>query len=129
MTRRMMFLVGALLGIMVFAVTVSPPDDGGNSGPSSPPARTTADDDAFDVSVTLDAAASAQEETIEAKVGDRVQIIVEGDEPANVLLEELRTEPLDAGSPARFELLAETPGAYPLVLLEEDRRIGTLEIQ
>ena len=31
--------------------------------------------------------------------------------------------------PARFELLAETPGTYPLVLVDEERRIGTLEIR
>jgi len=31
--------------------------------------------------------------------------------------------------PARFELLAETPGTYPLVLVDEARRIGTLEIR
>ena len=38
-------------------------------------------------------------------------------------------EELEAGIPARFELLAETPGAYPLVLVNENRRIGTLEIR
>ena len=31
--------------------------------------------------------------------------------------------------PARFEMLAETPGTYPLVLVDEDRRIGSLEIR
>ncbi len=52
-----------------------------------------------------------------------------GSEPDSVALGDLRIEQLEAGMPARFELLAETPGTYPLVLVDEDRRIGSLEIR
>jgi hypothetical protein len=38
-------------------------------------------------------------------------------------------EDVDADTPANFELLADTPGTYPLVLLSDNRRLGTLEIR
>ncbi len=128
----MTLMVLALLGIMVLAVTVAPPDPGVQKDSTRAQQTSTAtglsDPDAFDVSETL-TTAPAEEETIEAELGDRVEIVVEGSRPDSIMLGELRTEQLEAGIPARFELLAETTGAYPLVLVNENRRIGTLEIR
>jgi len=128
----MTLMVLALLGLMVLVVTVSPPDPGVQNGSTreQETGSTTglSDPDAFDVSVTL-TTSSGEEQTIPADLGDRVEIVVEGSEPDSVALGELRMEQLEAGIPARFELLAETPGAYPLVLVNENRRIGTLQIR
>jgi hypothetical protein len=99
------------------------------ASPPAPPASTLVDSDEFDVTAKLTTTPGAKQKTIEAVLGDRVQIVVEGREPASVSLGDLRTEELERGVPARFELLAETPGAYPLTLVDEDRRIGTLEIR
>ena len=46
-------------------------------------------------------------------------------------LERLRLRPgqIRMGAATRFVLLAETPGTYPLRLIDEDRQIGTLEIR
>ena len=63
--------------------------------------------------------------TVEAEIGDRVQITVEGADADSVALGDLAMEDVEAGFPARFELLADTPGTYPLVLVNENRRIGT----
>ena len=41
---------------------------------------------------------------------------------------EVGFETTEPDSPARFELLAEAPGTYPIELLEADRQIGELEI-
>ena len=41
---------------------------------------------------------------------------------------EVGFETTEPDSPARFELLAEVPGTYPIELLEADRQIGELEI-
>ncbi len=132
----MTLLVLALLGLMVLVVTVSPPDQGGRKGaqtdttaPQAPSPELLSDPDAFDVQETLTTDGDAKPKTIEAVRGDRVQIVVKGSEPASVGLGELRIEQLEAGVPARFELLAETPGTYPLVVLDQNRRIGTLEIR
>ena len=130
----MTLVVLALLGLMVLAVTgtsTRTSSEGGAGRARTPdaPAAILTDPDAFDVTREVSAAPGAEAQTIEAEVGDRVQILVEGSEPDAVLLGELATRSVEAGIPARFELLAETPGAYPLVLVNEARRIGTLEIR
>src|SRR3954463_11181723 len=100
MTRRMTLLVLALMGVMVLVVTVAPP----NRDPTHPrkraqeastpvpPEPQLSDPDAFDVTAKLSAAPGAKLKTIEAELGDRVQIVVEGREPDSVALGELRTE-------------------------------------
>ena len=52
---------------------------------------------------------------------------MEGSQLDSVALGDLSMKSVEPGVPARFELLADTPGAYPVVLVNEDRRIGTLE--
>ena len=131
----MMFLVLGLVGLMVLVATVAPPEksrSGRGTATETPTPQASAlirDPDAFDVTATLSAAPGEKEQTVEAELGDRVQIVVEGNALDSVALGELRLEELEAGIPARFELLAETPGSYPLVLIASDRRIGTLEIR
>jgi hypothetical protein len=134
MTRRMTLIVLALVGSMVLVVTVAPPDSGTRKGAQStatpsPLAASLSDPDAFDVSETLSAAPGATARTVEAEIGDKVEIIVEGPVIDSIALGDLSMEDVEADVPARFELLADTPGAYPLVLVNEERRIGTLEIR
>ena len=85
------------------------------------------DPDAFDVSATL--STEKEDQTIEAELGDRVEIVVNGSEPDSVALGDARIELLEDAAPARFQLLAEFTGSYPLVLMSENRRIGSLEIR
>ena len=135
MTRRTTLIVLSLLGLMVLVVTFAPQQtpvqDDARSTPT--PAATTGvdltDPAAFDVTETLSTEPGADVKSFEAELGDRVEIVVEGEQPEAVQLGEISTQAVEAGDPARFELLAETPGAYPLVLVNEGRRIGTLEIR
>jgi hypothetical protein len=133
MTRRMTLLVLALVGLMVLVVTVSPPQRGrtGRTEATATPTPTRApllsDPDAFDVTATF--SVSKRGQTVRAELGDRVQIVVNGNQPDAVQLGELDTEDVERGLPARFALLADTPGSFPLVLLGEDRQIGTLEVR
>jgi hypothetical protein len=135
MTRRMSVIVLVLVGLMVLVVTIAPPERGVRNGsaatvtPEEASMAPLSDPDAFDVSAKLSAAPGAAQKTIDAEVGDRVQIIVEGTGVDTVALGDLDETTVEADSPARFELLADTPGRYPLVLLDEGRRIGTLEIR
>jgi hypothetical protein len=94
------------------------------------PSQLALDPDEMDVTATLNAdEQQVQPQTIEATLGDDVEIVVEGTGPGSVALGELQTEPYSDGLPARFRLLAQTQGAYPLVLADENRQIGTLEIR
>ncbi len=128
----MMLLVLAVMGVMVLVVTVSPPkpdgQNGGREEATGPPqSASVSDPNAFDVSATLSTEEEGQ--TIEAELGDRVEIIVNGREPDGVALGDMRIEALDDVAPARFQFLAEFTGSYPLVLVSENRRIGSLEIR
>ena len=78
------------------------------------------------VEATLDAASEGQR--VKAEVGQIVRIVVNTDELDSVQLGDLGTETADPESPARFELLADEPGTYPIELLEAERKIGELEI-
>jgi hypothetical protein len=87
----MMLVALALMGLMVLAVTVSPPDPRVNRGASSTPAPSPltprlSDPDAFDVSATVSADPGSKQQTIEAVLGDRVEIVVEGREADSVAL-------------------------------------------
>jgi len=132
----MTWIVLALLGVMVFAVTVSPPDRDAKNGSTASvtPTPTSGsepltDPDAFDVTMKLSTAPDAAKKTVDAEVGDHVEILVEGAEPDSVALGEVSVEDVDADTPASFELLADTPGTYPLVLLSDNRTLGTLEVR
>ena len=58
-----------------------------------------------------------------------MEITVDGIEPDGVAVGDLAMDALEPGDSAHFELLADTPGSYPLILVNEDRRIGTLTIR
>ncbi|MBE2316610.1 hypothetical protein DVA67_011530 [Solirubrobacter sp. CPCC 204708] len=130
MTRRMTLLVLAIVGLMVLVVTVSPPRTAqrGTAGPSSTPGALLSDPDEFDVTATLSADGDASPQTIEATLGDDVEIVVEGEGPGRVALTGLQSDVFETGLPARFTLMAETPGTYPL-LVDDERQIGTLTIR
>ena len=126
----MMLLVLAIVGLMVLVVTVTPPRTPSQSGSQAPSVPRLVPDDSgdYDVSATLSADGDAKPQTIEAALRDNVEIIVEGVGPASVSLGDLRTNVYEEGLPARIPLMAETPGAYPLVL-DNERRIGTLQVR
>ncbi|HWK27941.1 MAG TPA: hypothetical protein VNS09_15355 [Solirubrobacter sp.] len=130
MTRRMTLIVLALVGLMVLVVTVSPPQPSVQD--PAPPAPTTtaqlSDPNAFDVTATIDAGAS-KPVTVDAELGDRVELTVESATLDSVALGDLQMRTADKGEPARFELLADTPGDYPVMLVNANRRVGTLAIR
>jgi hypothetical protein len=128
----MMLLVLAVMGVMVLVVTVSPPNPGVDRGgrgaaTETPQSASVSDPNAFDVTATL--STDDADQMIEAELGDRVEIVVNGRAPDSVALGDMRIEALDDVAPARFQFLAEFTGTYPLVLVSENRRIGSLEIR
>jgi len=106
----MTLLVLAIIGLMVLVVTVSPPRSPSQRETETPAATETAlvdDPDEFDVTATVNAdEETLTPQTIEAELGDDVEIVVEGRGPGSVALGELQTEPYEQGLPARFRLLA-----------------------
>jgi hypothetical protein len=131
----MTVIVLSLVGLMVFVVTIAPPDRGAKNGsgarvtPTPTPPRPLTDPDAFDVSATLSTAPGAAARTVDAEIGDRVELIVDGAAIDSVAVGDLSMKSIEPGVPARFEILADTAGAYPVVLVNENRRIATLEVR
>ncbi len=67
--------------------------------------------------------------TIEAKVGDQLQLRVTGRRPATIELAGLGpTDDLDPLAPAMFDVLLNTKGSYAVRELESGRKIGTIEV-
>jgi hypothetical protein len=66
---------------------------------------------------------------VRARLGDTVQLTVQGDVLDAVELKGLdQIEPVEPGSPARFEFLADEKGAYPIVLQAAGRKVGVLDV-
>src|SRR3954467_15848933 len=114
MTRRMTLLVLALLGLMVLVVTIAPPEGGRRGTPESQnptptPSPLLSDPDAFDVEETPKANPGERRQTVEAELGDREAITIEGTQPDSVRVVDMETLSLEAGITARFEVLPGTP--------------------
>ena len=63
-------------------------------------------------------------------MGDLIRFEVTGDVLDSVEIERLdRIDAIAPGTPARFEILADAAGVYPIRLVEADRRIGRLDIR
>jgi hypothetical protein len=133
----MTVIVLALVGLLVFVVTISPPSRtpgegseeraGATSTPTPRPPLT--DPNAFDVTATLSTTPDAKPKTIDAEIGDRVQLTVDGTVLDAVAVGDLAMKSVEPDVSARFEILADTAGSYPVVLVNENRRIGTLEVR
>jgi hypothetical protein len=65
---------------------------------------------------------------VAVRSGELLELTVTGSQVDSVqLLDEI--EPLEAHSPARFQLLADQRGEYPIELVDSGRRIGTLVVR
>jgi hypothetical protein len=65
---------------------------------------------------------------VAVREGQIIHLTVRGSEVDSVmLLDEI--EPIEADSPAEFEVLADEPGEYPIELVDAERQIGTLVVR
>ncbi len=126
LVRRLLILAAVLMALIALAAGVAPRQPARDTV-TSPEPRPGASTPVAAVERTLDAQSSDQE--VAARVGQTVIITVETDELDSVSLGEYGIETADPQSPARFELLADVPGSYPISLLQADRTIGTLEVR
>jgi hypothetical protein len=124
----LLIVLAVLLGLTALAAGVAPRERL-KSGSSNPPVAATPAPEPVSgrVQKTLDA--GAMDQTVVARVGQGVVITVRSDSLETIFIAELGAKTAEPDFPARFELLADTPGSYAIDALEADRRIGTLEIR
>jgi hypothetical protein len=123
LARRLLLLAAVLMLLTALATGVASQPETVAPPPSPHSGRTVE---------TVQGRLSAQEDdqSVIARVGDLVQLQVSGDVLDTVQIERLdRLDALDPSTPARFEVIAEEAGVYPVRLVEADRRIGQLDIR
>jgi hypothetical protein len=133
--RRLIILVAVLMGLTALAASVAPPPDPNRrpTGRDAPPqgAATPAPTPATRARVVtrhIDVAGRRAPVRITVAEGDTLELAVDVDAPDTVALDDLDLQPAAPGSPARFELLADTPGEFPLRLLEAQRALGVIRV-
>ena len=66
--------------------------------------------------------------TIRVPRGSMLELAVDVAGPETVALDDVDVQAAAPGSPARFELLADTPGDLPLRLVEAERALGVIRV-
>jgi len=123
LTRRLLVLVTVLMGLTLLTAVLSPRPS--TRAPAPPPASAPAAADSI-VEASFDA---ADPRTVAVEAADVVRVEVTSDEPATVELVGLdQIETVGPETPAVFDLLADEPGDYVVLLRESGRRAGTLRV-
>ena len=128
--RRILILVAALLLLSLAAAALAPqrpasPPGTPDGATAAPPAGA-----AREVRATIRDGAGARPARVRVRQGDTLRLTVRSAGPDAVAIDPLvGGVPVEADVPAVIELLADTPGRYPIVLLDAGRRLGTLEIR
>ena len=123
--RRLLLFTAVLLLLATLAAGVAP------RRPSPPPPPSTIPADrgeprTVERRISADASGGT---TVRVERGEILELEVSGRVLDSVLLEGLdRLEAIEPLTPARFDVLAEHPGTYPIRLVAADRRIGRLVI-
>jgi hypothetical protein len=125
LARRLLLLAAVLMLLTALAAGLAPQQpvtQAPTAEPSSLPAGNT-------VPWEIPAGPGADSRVI-VRRGDVLELEVSGDVLDSVLIERLdRIKAIEPLTPARFEILADAPaGVYPIRLVDEDRRIGSIEI-
>src|SRR4051794_33073756 len=142
--RRLLVLMAVLLGLTALAAALAPrptvvPPGGRLIAPTptvtpsptaSPSASAQVGPPSVEVVRTIDASKGARFARVRVREGDTVRLTVRGDVLDAVEIDGIdQIEPVEAGSPARFEFLADERGQFPIVLIDGDRRIGQLDVR
>ena len=134
--RRLLVVFAVLLGLTALATSLAPRPtvrDGDRAQPSSTPGTTPAPERSETASRRIERTISAnpgrKRARVRVRVGDVLMLTVSGDVFDGVEIASLgKLEPIEPGSPARFEMLLETPGELRVGLVDEKRWIGLVEV-
>ena len=124
LARRLLLLAAALMLLVALAAGLAP-----REASDPPPTQASSLPRGSTVVKEIGAAAGADSRVV-VRRGDLLRLEVSGDMLDSVLIERLdRMEAIEPFTPARFEILADSPaGVYPIRLVDADRRIGSIEI-
>ena len=121
--RRLLLLVAVLVMVAAIASAIAP-------GPERQPTPL-APSPAFPGAVATSRVTGRlpADDVVHAVVGDVVDLTVTADVEDTVQIVDLGLDaPVDPQTPARFELVADQPGRFPVTLEVAGTRVGTLEV-
>jgi hypothetical protein len=126
LARRLLLLAAALMLLSALAAGLAPRQPVSQAPAPQPPAPAQG---ASVVTAEISAAPGSDSRVVVPR-GDLLELEVSGDTLDSVLIEQLeRIEAIEPLTPARFNILADAPpGLYPIRLVDEDRRIGAIQI-
>jgi hypothetical protein len=133
--RRFLLLVAVLMGLTALAASVAPREPLLREGarrtatptPSpTPPPSAEAGEPLKIVQKTLEIGVDPV--PVIVRQGQQIELTVKGSELDNVMVLD-QIKPIEADSPAIFDLLPDARGRYPITLIDSGRRIGTLVVQ
>jgi hypothetical protein len=126
--RRFLILVAVLMGLTALAASVAPRQPTTREErQAATPAPAPAGSPTF-TTVEKSLSTTDGESVVTVHEGDLVELTVDGIEQDSVSVLG-RMDAIDPTTPARFSLLADKPGEHPIVLVGEERQIGTLVIR
>jgi hypothetical protein len=130
--RRLLVLFAVLLGLTALVTSLAPRPTAGPR-PVSTPAPTASPRAAAQPSRrivrTISADAGSARGRVRARAGDVLALTVRGDELDDVSIDGLgKLEAVEPGAPARFEILLDTPGKFPVTLLDAQRSVGQIDV-
>jgi len=125
LVRRLLLLAAALMLLAALAAGLAPREQ----ATEAPSTERSALPAGGTVAEEIPAKPGANSRVV-VRRGDLLQLEIRGDLLDSVLIERLdRIEAIEPSTPARFEILADAPaGVYPIRLVDDDRRIGTIQI-
>jgi hypothetical protein len=126
--RRFLILVAVLMGLTALAASVAPRQPVTQDERATPTPVPTTAGTAELVTVRKEISTTDRRKRVAVRAGDLVELTVSGPERDSVMLLG-RIDAIDPAAPARFSLLADTPGEYPIELLEAERTVGTLVVR
>ncbi len=134
--RRLLVLFAVLLGLTALVTSLAPRPTitrPGLAQPTTTPVptetQTPATGNSRRIEKTISADAGHGRARIRARVGDVLGLTVKGDVLDSVEIEDAgKLEPIEPGSPARFELLLDRRGELRVDLVDAERQIGVVEV-
>jgi hypothetical protein len=136
--RRLLVVFAVLLGLTALVTSLAPrptadhrPGAGVSTPTSSAPSPRPAAQRSRRIvrTISADADAGSARGRVRARAGDVLALTVRGDELDAVSIAGLgKLEAIEPGSPARFELLLDTPGEFRVTLLDAQRAVGLIEV-
>ena len=130
--RRFLLLVAVLMGLTALAASVVPREplirEGARRATPTPTPTTTADAATPVRNVRRTLVITDEPGRITVHQGDLLQLTVKSNELDSVSVLD-RVEPVERESPALFSVLADTPGQFPIELVDAGRVVGTLVVK